>query len=257
MRRLALAVLVLLVAAPSAHAQWIVSDPQNLVQTILIATRTEQHYRQLLQELQIVQRMAQGLGALDRYRIPALTASALDPARWDYGRTWLQGLANGDPTGALYLSGVLPLQPTGLAAAPLSAAARRAFERRLATVEISDAVALSAGNQVALTRSYQDRLDQAVAELQRDVLSRGSGYRDMTAILDKIAAGELLARRQDMAGNQLLSHVLEQMLARSKRLRDTEAATLNMQLVSWRDGRALNDAFVAGTGDALRTWRQR
>ena len=57
----------------------------------------------------------------------------------------------------------------------------------------------------------------------------------MTAILDKIAAGELLARRQDMATNQLLSHALEQMLARSKRERDTEAATINMQLTTWRD----------------------
>ena len=81
-------------------------------------------------------------------------------------------------------------------------------------------------------------------------------YHEMTAILDKIAAGELLARRQDMLSNQLLSHALEQLLARSKRLRDTEAATINMQLVTWRDARAANEAFVAGTGDALRTWRQ-
>ena len=78
----------------------------------------------------------------------------------------------------------------------------------------------------------------------------------MTAVLDKIAAGELLARRQDMAGNQLLSHALEQLLARSKRERDTEAATINMQLTTWREGQAANEAFVAGTGDALRTWRQ-
>jgi len=26
--------------------------------------------------------------------------------------------------------------------------------------------------------------------------------------------------------------------------------------VTWRDARAANDAFAAGTGDALRTWRQ-
>ena len=59
-----------------------------------------------------------------------------------------------------------------------------------------------------------------------------------------------------MLSNQLLSHALEQLLARSKRLRDTEAATMNMQLVTWRDAGAVNEAFVAGTGDALRTWRQ-
>ena len=78
----------------------------------------------------------------------------------------------------------------------------------------------------------------------------------MTAVLDKIAAGELLARRQDMATNQLLSHALEQLLARSKRMRDTEAATMNMRLTTWRDGRAATARSHPGTGDALRTWRQ-
>ena len=41
-----------------------------------------------------------------------------------------------------------------------------------------------------------------------------------------------------------------------KRDRDADAAAMNMQLVTWRDRRAANEAFVAGTGDALRTWRQ-
>jgi len=78
----------------------------------------------------------------------------------------------------------------------------------------------------------------------------------MTAVLDKVAAGDLLARRQDMATNQLLSHALEQLLARSKRLRDTEASVMNMQLTTWREAAAVNEAFVTGTDDALRTWRQ-
>ena len=67
----------------------------------------------------------------------------------------------------------------------------------------------------------------------------------MTAILDKVAAGELLGRRQDMATNQLLSHALEQLLARSKRLRDTEAATMNMRLGGLRDGRAAGASLIA------------
>ena len=106
------------------------------------------------------------------------------------------------------------------------------------------------------TLAMSARLLGAVQALEGDVLNGLLRYHEMTAILDKIAAGELLGRRQDMASNQLLSHALEQLLARSKRLRDTEASTINMQLTSWRDGRAANDAFVAGTGDALRTWRQ-
>ena len=92
--------------------------------------------------------------------------------------------------------------------------------------------------------------------LEGDVLNPSSSYHEMTSILDKIAAGELLGRRQDMATNQLLSHVLEQLLARSKRMRDNEASTLNMQMTTWRDADAANLAFRAGAGDALRTWRQ-
>ena len=50
--------------------------------------------------------------------------------------------------------------------------------------------------------------------------------------------------------------VVKELLARSKRLRDTEAGNVNMQLLMWRDGPAVNDAFVRGAADALRSWRQ-
>ena len=83
------------------------------------------------------------------------------------------------------------------------------------------------GHQVALARGYHGRLQDAVQALEGDVMNGLLRYHEMTAILDKIAAGELLGRRQDMLSNQLLSHALEQLLARSKRLRDTEAATMN------------------------------
>src|SRR5438128_5081467 len=105
-------------------------------------------------------------------------------------------------------------------------------------------------------RGYFGELQRAVQALESDVLNSGSSYHELTAILDKVAAGELLGRRQDMAANQLLSHTLEQLLARGKRLRDTEVAALNMQLVTWRDARAANEAMVAGSGDALEAWRQ-
>src|SRR5262249_6559858 len=110
--------------------------------------------------------------------------------------------------------------------------------------------------QVALLRDYHRRLQDAVEHLQDDVVNPSSDYHQMTAVLDKISAGEVPARRQDMAGNQLLSHALAPLLARNKRERDTEATTINMQLTTWREGQSANDAFASGTGDALRAWRQ-
>ncbi len=252
-----LTVLLVALGVSSAYAQFTVIDPDNLVQTTLIASRTEQHYQQLLAEFQTIRRMAQGLASLDRYRLPSIPTTVHDPSQWQYGRPWIQGLNTGDPTGTLYQSTALPLEHPDPRLAQLPAFARQAFERRYATVEITESIAALAGHQVGLTRSYDPHLQQAIDSLQRDVLSTQNGYHEVTAILDKIAAGELLARRQDMASNQLLSHALEQLLARSKRLRDTEAATINMQLVAWRDAQTANDAFVAGTGDALRSWRQR
>jgi len=244
-----------LVAAP-AHAQFVVIDPANLVQTTLIAYRMQQHYAELRGEFLTILRMGQGLGSMGRYQIPTIPITAHDPGRWDFGRSWLQGLNTGDATGAAYLATTLPLlRPTTLPPT-LTAAARQAMARQYATIEITDSVAMTGGHQVALARGYHGRLQDAVQSLESDVLNGLTSYHEMTAVLDKISAGELLARRQDMLSNQLLSHALEQLLARSKRLRDTEAATINMQLVTWRDARAANEAFVAGTGNALKTWRQ-
>jgi hypothetical protein len=255
-RPLALVLLVAALMASQAQAQVVVVDHGNLAQAILIAQRTLRHYEELQAQYRTIRRMSQNLGNMEGYRIPPIGITRHDPARWQYGTPWIAALNSGDPAGAAYLRTVLPLQRPTSVPPGLPASARRTLERQYATVEISDAVAMLGGHQVALARGDHGRLQAAVQALEGDVLNGLLRYHEMTANLDKIAAGELLGRRQDMVSNQLLSHALEQLLARSKRLRDTEAATLNMQLTTWRDARAANEAFVAGTGDALRTWRQ-
>ena len=78
----------------------------------------------------------------------------------------------------------------------------------------------------------------------------------MQAVLEKVSGAALISARQRQARTAFLTGIVEQLIVDTKRARDTDAASLNMQLTTWRDGRAANDAFVAGTGDALRTWRQ-
>ncbi len=75
-------------------------------------------------------------------------------------------------------------------------------------------------------------------------------------MLDKISGAVLIGARQREARGHLLTGVVEQLLLENKRARDTDAAAMNMQIVAWRDRRAANEALVAGSGDALRTWRQ-
>jgi hypothetical protein len=256
LRRLLGVAMVVAVLVVPLGAQLAVVDPANLVQAVLIAERTQRHYEELLAQYRTILRMAQGLGNMEGYRIPSVAAARHNGSRWTFGRPWLEGLNAGDPAGTGYWATTVPLQAPSSLPSGMQASARRAFERQYATVEISDSVAMLGGHQVGALRGYHSRLDRAVNDLEGDVLNGLLRYHEMTAILDKIAGGELLARRQDMAANQLLSHALEQLLIRGKRMRDTEVTTLNMQLVTWRDGATANRAMVAGASEALSTWRQ-
>jgi len=256
MRRTALVLLVWASCASPARAQFVVIDPANLAQAILIADRTLREYNTLLQQYQTILKMAQSLGSLDRYRTPSMAITGHDPSRWPYAAPWLQGLNSGDARGTLYEQTARRVERPGALLDPLPADARRAIEDAYATIEITDSVAEIAGHQVALVRGYHGTLQKLVQEFERDVVSTLPRYHEMTAVLDKVATGELLGRRQDAATNQLLSHALEQLLARSKRMRDTEAATMNMRLLGMRDGRTANTNLIDGTADALRTWRQ-
>jgi hypothetical protein len=255
-RRTLAAIVILAACVSPAQAQWVVIDPANLAQAILIAERAWRHYDELQRQYRTILRMGEGLGSMEQYRTPPIALTRHDAGRWEYGRPWIQALNSGDATGDAYRATTLPVLRPAVMPSQLPPKARRALERQYATIEITDSVASMGGHQVALARGYHGRLQDAVQALEGDVVNGLLRYHEMTAILDKIAAGELLGRRQDMLSNQLLSHALEQLLARSKRLRDTEAATMNMQLTTWREGRAANEAFVAGTGHALNTWRQ-
>ena len=76
-----------------------VVDPGNLAQAVLIAERTLREYDTLVAQYQTLLRMSQGLGNMERYRIPDRHERRPRPERWEYGRAWLQGLNTGDPDG--------------------------------------------------------------------------------------------------------------------------------------------------------------
>ena len=163
MRRwIGISLLLFIVVATPARAQVVVIDPGNLVQTILIAERTWEHYQQLRREYETIRSdgdQSRQHGPVTEY--PAIAITRHDPSRWEYGRPWIEGLNSGDPSGAAYAATTLPLERPNGETARLTAAARRAFERRYATVEITDTVAMRGGHQVALVRNYHGRLQDA------------------------------------------------------------------------------------------------
>lgn len=254
-RIITLAAMLTVFAAP-AQAQWVVHDPGNFEQSVLIAERTLREYEMLRAQYETIMRMGRGLGDMERYRLPSVATTVHDAGRWEYGGPWLRGLNTGDPDGSAFWRTARTLERPGAALEALPPAARRAIEQAYATVEITDSVAMMGGHQVGAIRAYTGRLQHAIDGLQSDVLNTLPRFHEITTILDKVAGGELIGRRQDMATNQLLSHALEQLLARSKRLRDAEVATMNMRIGGIRDGHAASASMVRGAANDLRTWRQ-
>lgn len=261
MRMLLLFTTVLLVASGSTGiAQIAVYDAATTARNaataaakeVLLQVQREQHAQ--------LRRMAQRLSLFADLKKFVLD----DPPRWRthggeeflYTAGYNDALIFGDASGSAYLDLTHRLVPAVGRMNALPPEARRAWVAALATVDLTDAVAIAATHDTGQLRLNGRKQElPAIDALERHVIDP-SDQQSATAVLDKISGASLIGARQRQARIQLLAGVVEQLLVDSKRARDTESTSLNMQMVTWRDGRSASEAFVRGSGDALRTWRQ-
>jgi hypothetical protein len=264
MRRLVLGVIFVLVGGIAASAQIVVYDPAVTARNGLTAT-----IEQSLQEVQTLQRkllrkMARRLSVLtdlSKYQLPDAPRWRIhvfgDPSAVLFAGDYNAALNYGDASGAAYQEVTVPMLDASaiLGDANLSAEALREFASRLATIEVADATEISDTNDAGHVR-YNGRKElAAINALEQDALDP-SQDQSATAVLDKLSGATLVGTRQRQARAELLVGIVEQLLVDSKRDRDTDAASIAMQLTTWRDAPAANAAFVAGSGDALASWRQ-
>lgn len=242
-----------------ASAQFVVYDAATTARNRVTAIVKEYLYQTQLQQRLKIGEMARRLSALTNLRKFSLD----DVPRWRthggdffYAQPYNDALIFGDPSGAAFVDLSQPLLADPRLLDRLDPAARRRLEARLATVNLADAAAIAGTHGTGQLR-WLGRKNElpAIDALERDVIDPSS-EQSTTAVLDKISGAALIGARQRQARIQLLVGVVEQLLVDSKRARDTDSAALMMQMVTWRDGHAANKAFVAGSGDALRTWRQ-
>ena len=250
--------LIYLATSP-ASAQLVINDPAVTARNAITATVKEYLLNVQQEQHAKLRRMARRLSAhtnLDKYALP-------DPPRWrTHGGDYLfagpynDALIFGDAGGAAYVELTHRLLSAAQGLSRLPADARRSLLARLATIELTDAAAIAATHDSGQLRLNGRRRElQAIDALETHVIDP-SNEQSATAVLDKISGAVVIAARQRQARAQLLAGIVEQLLVEGKRARDSEAAAMNMRLVTWRDGRAANDAFVAGSADALQAWRQ-
>lgn len=221
------------------------------VKQFLFETERQQHSK--------LREMARRLSALTNLRKYATE----DVPRWRthggdffYAQPYNDALIFGDSSGSAFAELSQRLLAEAQLIERLTPTARRILQARLATVNLTDAAAIAATHGTGQLRLLGRRGElQAIDALEQDVIDISS-TQSTAAVLDKISGAVLIGARQRQARIQLLVGMVEQLLADNKRARDTDVAALAMQIASWRDRRAAAEAFVAGSGDALRTWRQ-
>jgi len=260
MRRMFAVVVLMVFGATVTPAQIVVTDPAVTLRNNVTATLKEYLLNLQLDQNRKLRRMARRLSMhtnLAKYSLP-------DPPRWRthggesflYASAYNEALIFGDPTGAAFTDLSHRLLNAQDLLNRLDSTAKKAVMARLATVNLADAAAIAATHDTGQLRLNGRKKElPAIDALEAHVIDP-SNEQSATAVLDKISGAVLIGARQRQARTQLLAGIVEQLLVEGKRARDAEAAAMNMQLVTWRDGRAANQAFAAGTGDALRTWRQ-
>jgi hypothetical protein len=262
MRRVVLIVLFVALGGVASDAQVVVFDVavtlRNTVTAILKdlqASLEQQQHSQL-------RRMAQRLSMftdLAKFRVA-------DAPRWrihdfengdvfQFSRGYHAALNYGDGGGQGFDGVSQQLANPASEVARLPAEARRLFAAGLATTDIAAATAIAGTHDSGRLRFNGRRELQAIERLEAHV-TNGSQEQSTTAVLDKISGAVLVGARQRQARSQLLTGIVEQLLVDGKRARDAEALAINMQLATWRDRSWIDAAFVRGTGDALREWRQ-
>jgi hypothetical protein len=259
MRRMFLVVAMMLASVAVGFAQVAVYDAAVTFRNSVTAVAKQYLVTIQQEQRRQLRRMARRLSlhtTLNKYQVP-------DPPRWrTHGGDFLftqahnNALIFGDASGAAYLDLTQPLLSARELLDRLSVTARRELLSRLATVDLADATAIAGTHDTGQLRLNGRKQElPAIDALEAHVIDP-SNEQSATALLDKISGAVLIGARQRQARIQLLTDIVEQLLVESKRARDADAAVLNMQLTTWHDAQAANDAFAAGTGDALRTWRQ-
>jgi hypothetical protein len=262
MHRVLFTTALVIAACIVADAQIVVTDPAVTLRNSVSAALHEYIVNTQREQRRQLRRMSRRLSLftnLDKYSLPEpprwRTHGFVDPEALVAG-AYHAALNYGDPSGGAYVGVTVPLvDPHAFLDEEMDLASLRDFSARMATINVADATAISATNDTGHVRFNGRRELRAIAQLESDVVDP-SQEQSTTAVLDKVSGAVLIGTRQRQARAQLLVGIVEQLLVDSKRARDTEATVMNMQLVTWARGRTANSAFVAGTGEALRGWKQ-
>lgn len=257
-------VLALGIGIGYASAQIVVSDPAVTARNAVIAAIKDHVVGTLTTQATQLRKMARRLSAsasLDRYvltDIPMWRIHVWFGDQFLYANPYNAALTYGDGNGTAFEKVARERQDATAALATFGEdglEAEAAIRAQLATLDAADSTIIASTDQTGQLRYNGRRELAAIDALEHDTVDP-SPTQSATAVLDKISGAEAIRARQQQARIQFLAGIVEQLLVDNKRSRDTEAATMNMQLARLRYGQVASTSLVVGAANDLRTWRQ-
>jgi hypothetical protein len=251
-------VLGLAVVAPQpAAAQIPVIDIGQIIQlarVIAVAYRTYQQAALAYNHLVVMSAPLANMMGFKMYPAPVTYHSWLAQSR--YANPLFTALNYGDARGQLLMQVLRLVGPLNPMLTKMPWEMRESFERAYANLEVADSMLQRTIHVVGAGRTYMTgELARSIQQLEDDTLNPHRSWHQPTASMDKIAAGELIAARQQMQHNIQLSALVELEIRKQMEQRDMEADDLNQRLGVLRHPDA-TDGLIDDSAAALDSWRQ-
>ncbi|HXJ43165.1 MAG TPA: hypothetical protein VNH18_28050 [Bryobacteraceae bacterium] len=251
------------VIAVPAVAQFgfsIVSDPGAYARMATELQQAIREYEALVTLYQLSQqaysnmvRAAQNITTKNVW-MPPVTSWTYPSASNTYGTTagWTRAINSGGDAGSGYNSATVSLQNYSRVWPSLSAAQQDQLGRRYGSVELTDAAAINAMNQVGRIRDSAAGTDVAIGRLAADAASNAQELNTEVGVLNQVSAAGVINARQQQSTNELLATMVDQQTVQAKMTHDALAEGISLSVAAKQAAEQNTTAIWGGTTQALR-----
>jgi hypothetical protein len=264
-KRIAVALLVVILLAPPLHAVLgvgdIVFDPTSYANALLMMGELVKNYEQLTAQFNLQSFLATSVpvNMASSYQTPSAAWQNLQLPSDRFGNlsAWTQQVNQGGQAGSAYNSASIELQSYGNGFPQLTQEEQRKAASQYASIELSDGANIGSMQTIGQLRANARASDQALARLESDSLSSDPAMNSEIAVLNKINAAAVANMRNARDTNSVLIGTLEQQVVDSKRRRDAEASEINTQIARLAQGAAAKAQFTSTVTQTLSAFRWR
>jgi hypothetical protein len=117
-------------------------------------------------------------------------------------------------------------------------------------VELTDALASNAMNQVGLVRENAAATDAAINRVDADSRSNDPNLNTQVGVLNQVSAAGVINARQQQSTNQLLASIVDQQTVQAKLAHDAMADGVAISVASQQAAQQNTSAIWGGTTQA-------